>query len=149
MNEDATKLTTTTQLVINRYSNGNIRSKTPYVNDKQHGQALEWYESGAKKRETMWVRGKKHGLDTHLWESGKRLWQIISSAGGQIGTGTRWAENGTRWGEGYYFKQKQYVQIQWDEEKTLTKISFHPLMSTNASSKLKRPLAKGQKNTCI
>ena len=32
----------------------------PYVNDKRHGTAIEYYEDGSKRSETPYVNNKKH-----------------------------------------------------------------------------------------
>ncbi len=56
-------VTTISQLIklkyiIHHHRNGEMQSKTPYLNGSEHGVATWWYRSVSKYLETMWMWGE-------------------------------------------------------------------------------------------
>ncbi len=92
---------------IKHHPNGEIQSKIPYVNGKQHGLTSLWRDDGKKNWLTMWSNDKQHGLEVY-WFSGisPEEWQT------------------------YYRHGKTYGQIEWDDEGTVSKSEFSTLIAT-------------------
>ncbi len=123
-----------------RYSNGGVKSKTTYVNGKEHGVAMWWREDGSKRREITWRDGKKHGRDTGWYEDGRKWWEDIWRDGKKQGIYTYWAPIGAKQSaraEGYCLHNKKYAFIEWDVERNVTEADFpflkHPSPSIPTS----------------
>ncbi len=99
-----------------RHDNGEIESKTPYVDGEKHGLETEWDENGVKKWENIWVDGKQHGV---------MGW---------------WAGNGSKLMEVYYTHNKLSASIQWNEKKKVAVAIFPnpPINTTRKPRKLKK-----------
>ncbi len=145
------------------HPNGQVMSKTPYVNGKKHGIETVWYEDGSKEWEITWVEGKRHGLDMGRHENGDKEWLITWVDGKKHGVETEWWESDRKWSETtrkggkrhgiitwwhrngkkekeiYYHCDDEYIAIHYDEEGNLTETNFQepPLHSPPGEDKTK------------
>ncbi len=147
---------------ITRYSNGEMKSKTPYVDGKKHGVDTGWHENGRKSYEKMWrdgnshgveigwyesrlkhwekmrKDGKEHGRGTWWWDNGQKRWEIMWRDGEHHGMDTTWDYNGQKRIEAYYIRDKEYAIIEWDEEGNITSVKFpihSPIINPTVKSK--------------
>lgn len=77
-----------------KYPNGKLRLRTPYVEGVKEGMETEYFESGAVKRTRNFVRGKEQGASEEFYESGKLRETRFYKNGALDGTDTRYYENG-------------------------------------------------------
>ncbi len=77
-----------------KYPNGKIRSRTPYVENEKEGVETEYYESGNVKRTRTFVRGKEEGDASEYYENGQIKKEMHYTRGALDGTETRYHENG-------------------------------------------------------
>ncbi len=145
--------------------NGQVMSKTSYVNGKRHGIETEWRESGSKHWDITWVDGKQHGLEIRWYENGDKEWIITWADGKRHGLQrwwrlndreysekkwrrgkkhgiiTWWHRNGKKEKEIYYHCDDEYITIHYDEEGNLTETNFQepplPRPPTEGETKLK------------
>ncbi len=139
MTPEIIKIDTNTKIKITRYDNGEVMSKTAYVNDKKHGLDSEWLvggqkrwegpwkdgkshgmttawgENGEKAWESMWKCGKKHGMETGWYEDGQKRWEEMWKEDKQHGMYSGWYEDGQKRWEVYYLDNEVYAEIEWDE----------------------------------
>ncbi len=129
---------------IEYYFNGivrTVRTNTHYVNYKKHGMDIRWYsndDGGGKWEEIMWANGEVHGVATLWYESGQKKWQGMWKEGKRHGLGRAWYESGVKKWETYYLHDKQYAQIEWDEEGKVSRTEF--------LSEITNPTPKVRKN---
>ncbi len=110
-----------TKVNITHHSNGKVKSKTYYVNDKRHGAQIGWYENGVKWREQMWRDGKKHGVETYWRDNGTKGWVEMWRDGERHGVATGWHENGLKRGEECFVNNAPYAGIEWNKEGNATR----------------------------
>ncbi len=130
-----------------RHSNGGVKSKTTYVNGKEHGVDTGWREDGSKRREITWRDGKEHGRETGWYEDGRKCWELIWRAGRETGVDTWWYESGEIEKEIYYIAGHEYARIEWDEEGNVSEANFLrliPIKNKQSSQKFPTlaPVAK-------
>ncbi len=121
MTPEIIKIDTNTKIKITRYDNGEVISKTAYVNDKnhewqKHGMDIRWYGDGGKILEIMRRDGKEHGVDMEWYKSGskhgEKKWK-----GGKLHGMVSWRdEDGRKESEAYYLRGQLLSRIGWDEE---------------------------------
>ncbi len=85
---------------ITRYSNGNIKFKTSYINGKIHGLRIYWRENGAKCWEATAKEGELHGVYTARRENGQKEYEI------------------------YHNHNQEYACIEYNERKPVTRAHF-------------------------
>ncbi len=126
MHKEVNKINKTTQVEIKRYSNGMVKSKTSYVNGKQHGLQTLWKDSGNKATQSMWRRDKTHGLETALHEDGTKWWEVIWVENKEHGLETGWHTDGRKRWEVYYLHGKKSAHIEWDKEGNMITVKLPP-----------------------
>ncbi len=137
-----TKVRNSPSIETKYHPNGEVESKTPYVNGKKHGAATWWNEDGKKYLEQMWRDGKKHGLETWWYISGKKWQEIPRQAGERYGVKTSWWESGQKEREIYQFGSKDYAHIQWDESGNVTEISLPKTTIISIITPIIKPIIK-------
>ncbi len=130
---------------IKYHPNGNIMSKTPYVNDKPHGLAILWWENGTKKSETMWKHGKQHGLSTSWRDDGKKNWLRMWSNDKRHGLEVYWFSgiSPEEW-QTYYRHGKTYGEIEWDDEGIVSKSEFSTLIAAPCQNTKQKTIPNAQ-----
>ncbi len=118
--------------VIKHHADGGVLSKTRYKNEKKHGIETWWWKNGGKEQEITWNDFKLHGVWIKWYESGNKYSQTTAAKGEKHGVETEWYDSAAKYQEAYYFRNKDYARIQWDEKGNITKASFsasliHPL----------------------
>ncbi len=81
---------------VKYHPNGEIMSKTPYVNGKKHGKETGWREDGKKEWGKMWKGDKQHGAATGWYKSGSKHWEDIYVDDEPHGIQTAWYESGAK-----------------------------------------------------
>ncbi len=113
-----------TKVKITHHSNGKAESKTAYINGERHGMESFWYESGAKWYETMWMDGEKHGMSIEWYEDGSKWSEVMWRDGKLHGMMSMWDESGQKEWEIHYIAGKTYGDIKWDEEGSVSAVTF-------------------------
>lgn len=57
-------------IVVERYGNGEEKSRTPYFKGKEEGVARGWYQDGSPMFERRYVAGKREGIHRSWWPDG-------------------------------------------------------------------------------
>ena len=103
-------------LFISWYENGRKENEENYEDGKQDGLATIWYENGQKKSETNYINGKVNGLYSLWYENGQKKTEINYKDGEVNGLFTWWYENGQKMSETNYIDGKvNGLTIEWDE----------------------------------
>ncbi len=124
MDTEVIKINNTTQIAVKYYDNGEVFSKTSYVDGEIHGAETWWYEDGTKWTEEMWLKGKRYGLYTHWNEDGSKKYETMGRKDCDHSTGTGWYESGKKEWEVYRCHGKVYARIDWDEVGNVTKANI-------------------------
>ncbi len=128
---------------IKHHSDGKVKSKTPYVNDKEHGLETRWRTDSSKWYEKMWIEGKQQGLETWWHENGEKWYEQMWIEGKKHGVETRWYKNGTKTQEVYFIRDEIYARIGWDEVADVTEAKLPTAVTTTN----RKPIAKSKKIT--
>ncbi len=143
MTPETTKIDANTKIKTTYYDNGKVKSKITYANGKWHGAERWWWDNGKKDSLIMWRMGKKHGIRLAWYKNGAVARQEMRTNDKRQGMTTYWWKSGQKSKEIYYFHDKEYAHIKWNEEGNVIKTNF-PTLPTNANAKSKK--INGQKN---
>ena len=80
---------------IEWYSNGQMKSQTPYKDGQQYGRAKRWYENGQKEEDAMMKNSRVHGSYRSWFENGTKHREFFSINNVMSGEYREWAEDGT------------------------------------------------------
>jgi hypothetical protein len=81
-------------LIIERYPDGALQSRTAVVEGLVHGVSEGWFTNGLLQVREQFTRGVSHGLRTKWYPSGKKLSDVHIVDGRIEGTFRKWHENG-------------------------------------------------------
>jgi len=81
-------------LMIERYPDGVLQSRTAVVEGLLHGLSEGWFTNGLLQVREQFTRGVSHGLRAKWYPSGKRLSEARIVDGRFEGTFRKWHENG-------------------------------------------------------
>ena len=116
---------------VNYYENGQMRSRSPWLNGLENGLCEQWHDNGAKKEEISWKGGKKDGFVRLLWDSSSKMveeghfrngkregkWRKLGLEEGKRAEGifsqgkgvwTYWRENGQKWREWHCLDESKH-----------------------------------------
>lgn len=81
-------------VLMERYADGRVKSKTEYVNGKRHGIAMQWYPDGIVKEVRYYTAGAKVGVHTGWWPHGEVRFSYAFKDGVYHGDFREWYESG-------------------------------------------------------
>ena len=88
------------------YKNGKLKQEDPYKNDKLEGMARAYYESGGLKAEATYKNGKYEGMARVYYKNGN-LWKERPYENGKLeGMEKVYSESGRLWGRIVYSNNK-------------------------------------------
>ena len=89
------KTTNFTDLVINYWSNGHLKSEEEYRNNQLHGFFKDYYRSGSKNRQGNYKRGLRNGTFNKYWPNGELRTQAIFENDTEHGLTVEYYKDGT------------------------------------------------------
>ena len=93
------------------FSNGSLRSETPYVNGVRHGKAFNYYANGNLRSEINYVNGKQEGETKTYYKNGK-LEKVYTYADDMLNGPAKSYDE-----EGYLFSVTTFLNnVQHDKE---------------------------------
>ena len=81
-------------IVMDRYGDGALKSKSDFSNGVMHGLSRGWYTNGSNQIVEHFVRGVSDGIRTKLYPSGQKMSEAMVQSGQLQGVYRRWHENG-------------------------------------------------------
>lgn len=103
--------------LVEFYSHGVYKSRTPYYQGREHGVAESWYPDGTKMEERVWVHGAKDGTHKGWWENGMLRFEYQFKNDVHEGEAKEWFADGTLYRDFHYVAgQEEGSQMMWNAD---------------------------------
>jgi antitoxin component YwqK of YwqJK toxin-antitoxin module len=109
-----------TGILIDRHDNGSVKSRTPYREGREEGEARAWYPDGRMKEKGSYENGRKIGVHTGWWENGSRRYRYEFVDDLHHGSAREWYPGGALFRSFSYRRgQEEGAQRMWNEDGSL------------------------------